>query len=124
MSLKSRRAWALLVVLVLVLWYPTAYPRGAAMAFLDVLRGHYEVKVYGLPPQWDGEYSRLLKEQYGVTLRPVAGCVVSLSVGWYADGYNSVSRAWVLNKYGVDIFEECANRAKAHWQDEHPDEEL
>jgi hypothetical protein len=115
--LKSRRTWVILVV-ILALWYPTAYPRGAAMAFFDVLRGHYEVQVYGLPLPWEGEYYRLLKEKYGVSLRPVADCVVPPSVKWYADGYNAVSCQQVLKKYGVDIFEECGNRAQSKWQQE------
>jgi hypothetical protein len=96
-ALKSRRFWVILV-LALALWYPTAYPRGAAMAYIDAVRGHREVKVYGYPAPWDGEYSQLLKEKFGVTFRPVAGCVVSPFLIWYVHGYNSVSTKWVIDK--------------------------
>jgi hypothetical protein len=105
--LKSRRAWGVTIAVGLtstVLWSLTAYPRGMLMAHVDHARGHFELKAYGLPPPWEGEYARLLEEGYGVELNPVAGCVVTEGLVWYVAGYNSVSQRLLIERYRSDIF--------------------
>jgi hypothetical protein len=123
--LKSRRAWALAVVAVLLvypMWYFTAYQRGMLMAHIDHARGHDEVQTYGLPvPLWT-VYANLLKDRYDVDLHPVAGCVVDDQLVWYVGGYNSVSCRLIEQKHGRNIFQECQALAAKKWRDEHPEE--
>lgn len=92
------------------------------VAWWDHACGHYEVQVYGLPPPWDGEYSQLLQERYGVEVNPVAGCVVTPELVSYVEGYNAVSRPRIEARFGKDIFAECAMEVQAAWEREHPQE--
>ncbi|QEL15179.1 hypothetical protein [Limnoglobus roseus] len=101
-----------LVLLTFVGWFFSAYPRGLFAAYADRVAGHDEIKVFGYPPPEIGEYSRLLRERYGVKMNVVAGCVVTQDLEWYVDGYNSVSEPRIREKFGKDIFEECWNEAK------------
>jgi hypothetical protein len=120
--LKSRRAWALgftVGLVLVVLWYRTAYYRGVLMAHIDHTCGHYEQKGHGLFPATIFSYRRLLHERYGVELRFVGGCLTSDELRLYASGYNSVSCRLLIAKYGLDIFEECERLALLEWKAEH-----
>ena len=111
-----------LLILAIVGWWPTAYPRGMLVAWFDQVRGHYEIQVYGGPPApWEGEWRRLTLERYGIEVNPVAGCVVTSDLVWYVDGYNAVSRTRIEARFGKDIFTECADEAKKAWDREHPE---
>src|SRR3954471_15438201 len=114
-----------LVVALLVGWWVSAYPHGMAAAWFDHARGRFEVKTYGLPVPWTPEYRRLLRDRYGVTVRGMAGCVVSEDLVWYVRGYNEVSAPRLNGRFGKDILAECAADARAAWKLEHgtePDE--
>lgn len=100
------------VLLLIVAWLSLAWPRGALVACFDYFRGNYEVKTYGLPASWRWDYAKLLKKRYGVTLKAEAGCVVTLWLVGYIDGYNYVSKSFLQKKYNKDIFEECRVEAK------------
>jgi hypothetical protein len=89
--------------------------RGKAAAHLDIARGRYRVLIFGLRRSWEPEYARLLRDRYGVELKPVAGCIVSQGLIWYVDGYDKVSTAAVIRKYGHDIFEESERGARKTW---------
>jgi hypothetical protein len=120
--LKSRRSRVVVVAAVVamfVLWYAASYPRGVLMAHLDHARGRYQVLSAGLPVPWAWEYARLLEERYGVEMNWVAGCDVPLSLAWYIGGYNPTSRRLLKEKYGRDIFRECAAEARQRWEAEH-----
>ncbi len=118
---RGRRVVLICRLVSVVAWFAGSYPRGMLMAYIDHACGHYEVKDWGLPPPWIGEYTRLLEEKYGVSYRSVGGCMVFPSVGWYADGYSSVSRPLLVRKYGKDIFAECAAAAEQDWRTRYPD---
>jgi hypothetical protein len=92
------------------------------VAWADGVRGHQEVKVFGLPPSWAWEYARLVRERYGVEINPVAGCVVTQDLVWYVDGYNAVARPGIVARHGKDIFAECAEEAQAEWDLPNPRE--
>jgi hypothetical protein len=91
-------------------------------AWADHARGHYEVQTFGYPAPWRAEYRRLLRERYGVEVHAVAGCVVTEDLVWYVRGYNSVSRPRIQARFGKDIFAECAEEARAAWEQAHPQE--
>lgn len=120
----TRRSLIAAMVAVLVLavgWRFSAYPRGMIAGWGAGLRGHNEIKVFGLPPPWYGEYTQLIRERYGVEINTVGDVVTRDSV-WYADGYNSVARQRIRARFGKDIFAECAQEARTTWELAHPSE--
>ena len=104
-----------LLVGLLQLWWITASARGRLAARYDVWRGHYAIQSYGLN-LWCREYSSLLKQRYGVKTHVLALCIVSKDIVDYADAYNKISVAAANQKFGRDIFNECALQAKDEWQ--------
>ncbi len=101
-----------------VLWFATPYPRGMLVAQIDLMRGHQELKMYGLSPSWYGYYGELLEEKYNVRLNYVAGCVVPSDLAYYVGGYNSVVESSLQSKFGENIFEICAQEAQLQWERE------
>lgn len=102
---------ALLVTLVDA-WSASAPLRGRMAARSDVRHRQYNLLVYGLPPAWRPEYSRLLKEKYGIETRTVAFCIVSETSRSYADSYDEISTAAANRKFGHNVFKECAEAAQ------------
>jgi hypothetical protein len=90
----------------------TAPARGHLVAHFDVRRGHYIVLAYGLPSEWRPQYAQLLQERYGIEVRTVALCIVSETLRSYADSYDEVSIAAANQKFGHDVFKECAEAAR------------
>lgn len=121
---RHRRA-ALVVAglggLVVPTWFSMPL-RGAAAAWVDASRGHYEVKVYGLPNPWDWRAAALARERHGVEVNAVAGCVVTESLVSYVDAYNSVSVPRIRARFGRDVVAECETEARADWVRDHPRE--
>ena len=94
--------------------------RGGLVASFDLARGHYEVLGFGLPAPWFSEYTRLLRERYGIEERSVAGCIVYGSLVAYADGYNTVSMRAANYKFGRDVFQESNADARKSWETQQP----
>ena len=105
------------LLLLPVIWFGSAYPRGMLVAEFDYLRGHYEIQTYGLPVAYLGRANELLEQNYGVSLHAIAGCVVTSDLLWYVDGYNSVSYWNLERKYGKDVVAESVNQAEKEWLD-------
>lgn len=105
----------ILVPLLLAGWPLSAPIRGELAARFDLVRGHYELLGYGLPPTWIRDYRHILQQRYGIEYRAVAGCVVSPWEVSYVDAYDSVITAAAKQRFGHDIFEEAANEAKDSW---------
>lgn len=99
--------FAALVIVGYSIWWLAAYQRGMLAARWDHARGHFEIQVYGYPPEWRDDYARLLHERFGVEVNTVAACVVTDELGRYVDGYNAVSQSGSVARFGKDIFAEC-----------------
>ena len=107
------------VIVVVAAWIlsdATAVIWGELLARVDVAHGRYFELGYGLPAPWVPEYTRLLRERYGVEHRPVAGCLVSQSLISFVRAYNSVSTAAAKRRFGHDIFKESCNDARRNWE--------
>jgi hypothetical protein len=119
--IKRHRMLIAIAVLILLIigWWFSAYPRGMLVAWIDQARGHHEMQVYGLPAPWSHEYAQLLKSGYGVEIHAVAGCVVTNQLVSFVDGYNAVSVSRIEARFGKDIFAECADEARIAWEREH-----
>jgi len=96
-----------------------AYQAGHEDAGKDVREGRLIIESFGLPPPWDADYAKLLKERYGIELRAVAGCVVDDNIVGHRKGYNEVSEAEIQRRFGSDILEKTQLEAKKHWEDNH-----
>ena len=97
-------------------WSLAAPIRGRMAARYDVRHGHYKALAYGLPPIWNSEYVRLLKEKYGIEMHTIALCIVSETLRSYADSYDEVSAAAANRKFGRDVFKESAEEARKRWE--------
>lgn len=106
---------ALFVCVELVREY-TAPTRGRLTAHIDVWRGHYVVLAYGLPSPWRRQNAQLLRDRYGIEVRTVALCIVSETLRSYVDSYDEVSAAAANQKFGHDVFKECAEVARSKWE--------
>lgn len=69
---------------------------------------------WGLPAEWVPEYTRLLKQKYGVESGG-EGCIVSQSFLAYAEEYNSTARSAAIQRFGRDIFKETMDEAQRIW---------
>jgi hypothetical protein len=97
------------------IWTSTAALRGTLEAKFDLARGHYAILAYGLPPGGREEYTRLLKERYGIERRQIALCIVSPSSIAYADSYNRLSVPAAESRFGHDVFEQTWQDAQRIW---------
>ncbi|MCY1006738.1 hypothetical protein OV079_14490 [Nannocystis pusilla] len=81
-----------------------AYERGKGDARAAVARNELALETYGYPAACRYEYARILREQYKVTLREVAGCVIDETIAEHARGYNEVMEAEIVRRHGPDVF--------------------
>jgi hypothetical protein len=116
---RSPRFWLRAIVGVLasvVVWYLAAYPRGMLMAGLDDgACGHDAMLTAGKPPYWQAKFRRLLQEKHGVTVEQAGDCMASPALRAYISGYNAVSRARLVARFGIDVFAECDRLAQQTW---------
>ena len=116
-SLRKRKiVWALvglvaLLIATLTVWSLSASPRGRWKAQSDLRQGHVALLTYGLEPPQRRVIARLLRERYGVELRTVAGDIVSEDLTAYVRAYNEVMQTAINNKFGHDVYKECAEQA-------------
>lgn len=103
------------LILMAWIWDLTAGARGTLEARLDLERGRYAILAYGLPPGGRDEYTRLLRERYGIERRQIALCIVDRSTVAFADSYNHVSVAAAQKKFGQEIFEQTWQDAQRAW---------
>jgi hypothetical protein len=88
-----------------ILSYPSgAYYAGRFHARYDLMRGKYQVRVYGLRGGDGAPYWALLRKRYGIEEAVVGSCVVTEGVAEEARGYNEVMGAALMSRFGEDIF--------------------
>jgi hypothetical protein len=64
------------------------------------------------------EYQQILRERYGIEVRPVGGCV-SFWAASYADAYDKVSMPAIAHKFGRDVLKNSWDEATKTWQKKH-----
>jgi hypothetical protein len=97
-------------------WSLSAKQRGYWAARLDLRRGQYILLAYGLPWPWRPEYAKLFRERYGIEVRAVALCIVSETLRSYVDSYDEVIASATNQRFGHDVFKECAEAASKNWE--------
>lgn len=96
------RYWLLwLVGLVLVGCRTVGRRAGESDASHDLARAVLAIETYGKPFICHKEYSDLLSERYGIQLRTVAGCAVSLRVMAHANAYDKIMNAEIERRFGT-----------------------
>jgi hypothetical protein len=115
-KLPKKVTWVLIILSLVVcgelVREHTAAIRGRSAAHFDVWCGRYVLLAYGLPPEWRPQYAQLLWERYGIEVRTVALCSVSETLRSYADSYDEISITAANQKFGRDVFKECAELAR------------
>jgi hypothetical protein len=89
---------------------------GAKEAEVDLANGNARFMYYGRERSDMREYSKILANRFGVTVDPLAGCMVSDPLVAYADSYNAVVRKYVDRKFGPTAFEQASQDASRQWQ--------
>ena len=79
---------------------------GVEAANKDFKNGVYQIKVYGMMPP-NKYYYDYLKEQFNVSRKGVAGCMVNRKIIKNVAGYNKVMMNLLKDKYKKDIFIEA-----------------
>jgi hypothetical protein len=96
-------------------------PVGRAVARVDALRGHYELRwTLGLPREWMNEnrvrsqwrwikeYRTTVADRYGIRINGPR-CMVFSFIGMaYDHGYDQVQQAAIAEKFGSEALLECA----------------
>ena len=100
--------------------YPTnstqAKELGRSEARQDLSNGVVRVPNYGLPLASSAEYDRILEGKYKIGRLGLGGCIVSQGLVAYADGYSEVSRLFIEQKYGTNIWKETQAAAEKAWE--------
>ncbi len=94
---------------------PVAYRRGTRDGKEELKKGVLAVESFGLLAPWTPTYVRILKERYGVEDRIVTGCSVDNDIVGHADGFNTVTKRAITEKYGKDVFAEAATEARSEY---------
>ena len=87
-----------------------ASAKAKEIAARDFREGRFRILVYGLR-RHQTPSEKYLKEHYGVTTTPIAGCIVSDGILGAAEGYNSTIKPLLNQKFGRDIFGEAKTAA-------------
>ena len=96
-----------------------AYEAGRRDAQRDIRNNRLVIEIYGGPPSaWEEELARLLRQRYGIELRSTAGCVVDHDILGHARGYNEVSRAEIVRRFGGDVAEATKAEVKKRRRDQ------
>jgi len=114
-----RHKWLVAIavgIAIVVGWQVSSYPRGFVCAWLDLASGPHKMLVYGLPAPWRKQQATLLRNRYGVEQQAVAGCIVSVSLRRFVEGYDDVTMDEARAKFGRDIFAETSEEAMLHWK--------
>ena len=100
----------------LIGWFFFPAQIGWFSAMLAVQLDRHEILTLGLPARWLTDYRQVMRERYGVTVRPIAGCGVSEAQVQFADSYNRVSIDAINRKYGRDVVTETRHEVASSWK--------
>lgn len=89
---------------------------GKREAEADILRGVPKLLLYGKTRADIAERSALFKQRFGLTIDPLAGCLVSEPLVAFATAYNAVIQNYLAAKFGPTAFEEADREAMKTWE--------
>ena len=90
-------------VFIASIYYLTGKQVGWLTAYYDLMKGHYEIRTYGLHFPIVFEKQSMSLNKYGIAYRKVAGCVVNDFIIKFVDGYNSLMKDAIKNEMDIDV---------------------
>lgn len=88
--------------------------RNPAQDARDALaRGKVLILSYGTPIECFAEYNEVLRRDYGIEERMIAGPKASAHLVRYVNAYNQVTEAHIAARWRDDIFEKTYEKARA-----------
>jgi hypothetical protein len=102
--------------------WSSAYRKGRAEANNDLAAGRLRYRTYGMPEVWNGPnlYTEHLRNDYGIELVTVAGCVVTEDLVNRTRGYNETTLPAIEARYGKGVLERVHKQAGDEWKQLHP----
>jgi hypothetical protein len=97
------------------------YRNGKREADVDLAQGHLRYRIYGMGETWDGPdlYVEHLRNDYGIELVRVAGCVVTEDLERLTQGYDDTMLAVIEARYGKGILQRVHEQAIEEWKQTH-----
>jgi hypothetical protein len=97
------------------------YLAGKREAETDLSRGHLGYRIYGLGETRDGPdlYAEHLRNDYGIELVRVAGCVVTEELELQTKGYDDTMLAVIETRYGKNLLGRVRDQAVDEWKRTH-----
>jgi hypothetical protein len=96
---------------------------GARDAQAALARGKVLILSHGTPVACFAEYNEILKRDYGIEERMIAGERVSAHLLKYVGDYNRVMEAHIFSRWTFEIFEKTYDNARALHAARHPADE-
>jgi hypothetical protein len=99
----------------------SAYRAGKREAETDLSQGRLRYQIYGMTEVWEGPnlYAEHLRNDYGIELVRVAGCVVTNELIVHTQGYDDTMRAAIETRYGKDLLQRVHDQAVDQWKRTH-----
>lgn len=88
-----------------------AYSQGRQEALVDLQKNLVRIKTYGMGAGQGNRYEQILKEECGVTVIAVAGCVVTPDIKNNSRGYNDVVSEFLDKKFKKSVLKEAREKA-------------
>ena len=93
------------------------YIQGKKDAEEELAAGKLALETMGLAPVSRNAVMDNLRENYGIELRAVAGCIVSPTITGHARGFNEVMTVQIEKRHGAGVMEKVENEAIALLKD-------
>ena len=90
-----------------------SFLKGRLAAIKDLKKGQLGYRTYGMPDDSTSFFIRIMRNDYGINVDWVAGCLVKPWEVNAAAGYNSVMVPIIERKYSKGIWNEVNHRAEA-----------
>jgi len=97
------------------------YRAGKREAEAELSQGHLRYQIYGLGETWDGPdlYAEHLRNDYGIELVHVAGCVVTEELELHTQGYDDTMLTAIETRYGKNLLKRVHDQAVDEWKRTH-----
>jgi hypothetical protein len=94
---------------------------GAGEANFDIARGAPRLLVYGRADPDISERTQLYDRRFGVTIVPLADCVLNQPLIAFADSYDAAVGSYVARRFGAGALDQANRDARRMWLAGHGD---
>lgn len=86
--------------------------QGRADALKDIAAGKLAWHNLGFPTPWRLDFSKILKEKYGVESKEVGDCEPNMPLARHTKAYNETMKAEIEKRFGKGVVEKAEEEAK------------